>query len=176
MNSWGGGERGPVDPVVRAELAPQEVFTKALRHQQGGSDPGIPHQGHQQLGHIQQGGSPGDPAALGSLQQIFQGISDVKLRPVGAGLVGTEALQPIQQPVWIEGQGIQPAVKAPLRQQGLQQVLHVHRAMAPAASSVLGSQEQLPAVIAEAIGVAGEAWGHGLGDQPGAEIWISSTL
>ena len=91
-------------------------------------------------------------------------------------MVDAETLELIEQAIGLKRQGIQPACEASFQQQGLQQVLHIHGAMAPTASRVLGGQEQLPGVFAEAIWFAGEAWGHGLSGQPREESWISSTL
>jgi hypothetical protein len=55
------------------------------------------------VGNIEQTGSPGCPAAIRILQQIFQGIPDVEVATGAWGLLDAEGLQPIQEAIGIDG-------------------------------------------------------------------------
>jgi hypothetical protein len=130
-------------------------YTLAL--QQGCANPGFIEQRHQQVGNIQQPGSPGGPASIPILQQIFQGIADIEVATGAWGLLAAKGLQPIQEAIGIDGQGLNPGAKATVPEERLQQVLHIHGPMPPAAGGVLGGQQELPGVLAEVLWVAGEA-------------------
>ena len=143
-----------------AELAAQQVFAEPLPRQQGGAQAGFRQQGRQQVRHLQQAIAPALPAAIGGLQQLFEGLADVELAAGGGALVGAKLLQAIQQPITVQGQGVHPALELPIQPQGLQQVLHIQGAMAPAAGLVLGGEQQIPGVVAKPLGIAGEAGGR----------------
>jgi len=135
----------------------QRRLGQPLALQQGCPNPGFIEQRHQQVGNIQQPGSPGCPAAIRIFQQILQGITDIEIATGAGRLVATEGLQPIQEAIGINGQGLNPGAKATIPQERLQQVLHIHGPMPPAAGGVLGGQQELPGVLAEVLWVAGEA-------------------
>lgn len=136
------------------------------------------------MGNLDQPVAPGEPPLLGHLQQILQGIADIEGVAGARGLVGAEGFQPIQQPVFIHRQPLHPGAKARLQQKGEQQMLHIHRPVAPAAGLLLAGEQQIPGAVAEAIGGGGEAGGgagKGVGRHgaqaavAGAASWISST-
>jgi hypothetical protein len=52
---------------------------QTLALQQGCTNPGFIEQRHQQVGDIEQPGSPGCATSIRILQQIFQGIPDVEV-------------------------------------------------------------------------------------------------
>ena len=164
-----GGRHGGA-AAAGAPLAQQQVLAESLLGQQGAADAGLVDQGQEQVGDVQQAGAPGRAAAIGRLQQILEGIADVKAAAAGAGLAGAEGFETVEQAAWLQGQRIDPRGEAGLLQQGEQQMLHVHRAVAPATGLVLARQQQFPGVVAEAIRVAREAGGGGsesLGDHGG---------
>jgi hypothetical protein len=109
------------------------------------------------MGDIEQPRAPGRSAAVGVLEQVFEGIPHIQGGVPGVGLIGAEGLQAIQQPIPIDRQGIDPNGEAAIQQQGEQQVLHIHGAVAPAPGLILAGQQQIPTGVAETIGIAGEA-------------------
>ncbi len=109
------------------------------------------------MGDVDQAGAPVGTAPVGGLQQVFEGIADEQLSGNGGRLLGAEALQLIQQPVPVGGQGLHPAAVARILEQHLDQMFHIELAMAPAAGLVLAGEQQFPGGLAESIGLAGEA-------------------
>jgi hypothetical protein len=66
-------------------------------------NPGFIQQGHQQVGNIEQTGSPGCAAAIRIFQKIFKGITDIEIATGAGRLVAAEGLQPIQKAIGIDG-------------------------------------------------------------------------
>jgi hypothetical protein len=81
----------------------QRRLGQTLGLQQGCTNPGFIEQGHQQVGNIEQTGSPGCAAAIGIVQQIFQGITDVEISTGAWGLVHAEGLHTIEEAIGIDG-------------------------------------------------------------------------
>ena len=135
--------------------------------QEGAGNAAIVQQGRQQMGDINEARTPLAPLAIGLLQKQFQVLADEQVPGTAGGLIRAEVIQLIQQTRGIEGQGIHPGGVALVIQQHLQQVLHVHLAVAPAAGLLLAGQQEVPAGIAEAIRNRGEAGGaSGVGIRP----------
>ena len=108
------------------------------------------------MGHIQKALSPLDPVAICLFQQLFKCLTYVQRLIASGGLVSAKRLQPIQQTILINGQGLTPGRKAPIQQQSQKQVLDVHRAMAPAAGLVLAGDQQIPGGVTETLRIGGE--------------------
>jgi hypothetical protein len=81
----------------------QRRLGQTLALQEGCTNPGFIKQRHQQVGNVEQPGSPGCPASIRILQQIFQGIPDVEVATGDWGLLDAEGLQAIQEAVGIDG-------------------------------------------------------------------------
>jgi hypothetical protein len=109
------------------------------------------------VGPIQPAGAPTGPASVSRLQQIFEGITNEQLATGAAGLVGAKGIQPIEQALGLERQGIHPGAVARITEQHLHQVLHIHLAMAPAPGLVLAGEQQLPSQRTEPIRLGREA-------------------
>ena len=72
-------------------------------------------------------------------------------------MLGTELIQPIEQPIAIQPQGLQQLAAAGLLEEGLEEVLHIQLPMAPAAGLVLGAEQQVPGQVGEPFRFAGKA-------------------
>jgi hypothetical protein len=109
------------------------------------------------VGPIQPAGAPAGPALVGRFEQVFEGITHDQLDAGAAGLVRAEGIEPIEQALRLQRQGIDPGAIARITQQHLHQVLHIHLAMAPTPGLVLAGEQQLPSRLTEAIRLGGEA-------------------
>ena len=145
------------DAAGAAQLAQQQLLGQALGGEQGRAATGLLEQGQEQVGPIQPAGAPASPAAVGRFQQVFEGITNEQLGAGAAGLVGAKRIEPIEQALGLQRQGIDPGAIARITEQHLHQVLHIHLAMAPAPGLVLAGEQQLPGQLTEAIRFGGEA-------------------
>ena len=109
------------------------------------------------MGAIQPAGAPAGPAPVGRFQQVLEGITHEQLGAGAAGLVCAEGIEPIEQALRLQRQGIDPGAIARITEQHLHQVLHIQLAMAPPPSLVLAGEQQLPSRLTEAIRLGGEA-------------------
>jgi hypothetical protein len=132
-------------------LAQQQLLAQTLGREQGGAATGLIKQGQEQVGPIQPAGAPASPATVGGFEQVFEGITNEQLGTGAAGLVGAEGIEPIEQALGLDRQGIHPGAVARITEQHLHQVLHIHLAMAPTPGLVLAGEQQLPGRLTEAI-------------------------
>ena len=129
--------------------------------QQALADARLLQQGQEQVGQIQQTRAPALAAPISGLQQLLERLADIKLTTGSGGLLGADVIEPIQQPIQIDRQRINPGGEAAVIEQGLQQMLHIHLPVAPAARLLLAGQQQIPGRFTETVRLGGEAGAGG---------------
>ena len=146
------------------------------------TDASIPTEGHEHMRNIDQSRTPALPSPLCRLQQFFKVFPDEQLIATTGRLFGEHVLQTVKQIFGAHGQWRDPAAKSGVTEQHLEQMLHIQLLMAPTAGYILTREQEIPGLIAEAIGLMRKAAPSGGGSRHSAQVSareessINSTL
>ena len=140
-----------------AQLRLQTIRRQAEAGEQIFADARITADRNHQVGQINQARAPKPPHTIRRLQQAFEIFANEEILAPDGGLLNKKRFELIKETVAGEREHSHLRLITRIGEQHLEQMLHIEISMAPTPRHILGTEQQIPGLIAETLRFGSEA-------------------